>query len=73
MDWTRQVGLWASLDPGVRTHEPGRLPALDEVRDAVAREWANAKRKEIEDRRFDELLKRYEVTIENFGGAAANP
>ena len=57
----------------VSERKPGRLPALDEVRDAVAREWANARRKEIEDRRFDELLKRYEVTIENFGGAAANP
>ena len=57
----------------VSERKPGRLPALSEVRDAVAREWANARRKELEDRRFDELLKRFEVTIESFGGAAANP
>ena len=43
---------------------PGRMPALAEVRDAVAREWANVKRKELADARFAKLLKRYEVTIE---------
>lgn len=57
----------------VLQRKPGRLPALDEVRNAVAREWANARRKELEDRRFEELLKNYEVTIESLGGAAANP
>jgi hypothetical protein len=42
---------------------PGRVPALAEVREAVARDWANARRKELEERRFAELLKRYVVTI----------
>lgn len=43
---------------------PGRLPALNEVRDDVVREWANDKRKEFEERRLEELLKRYAVVIE---------
>ena len=52
----------------VSERKAGRVPALDEVRDAVAREWNNAKRRELEDRRFDELLMRYEVTIESPSG-----
>jgi hypothetical protein len=43
---------------------PGRVPPLAEVRGAVAREWANDKRKALADARFAKLLKRYEVTIE---------
>ncbi|TGR35865.1 hypothetical protein EN838_35355 [Mesorhizobium sp. M1C.F.Ca.ET.195.01.1.1] len=43
---------------------PGRLLALNEVRDDVVREWANDKRKEFEERRLEELLKRYAVVIE---------
>ena len=42
----------------------GRLPALAEVRDAVRREWDNARRLEANDRFYQELLKRYTVTIE---------
>ncbi|PKA45564.1 hypothetical protein CWR43_00520 [Rhizobium sullae] len=52
---------------------PGRVPALDEIREAVAREWTNAKRKELEDQRFAELLKRYVVRIESPVGAEAGP
>jgi hypothetical protein len=42
----------------------GRLPALAEVRDAVRREWTNAQRLEANDKFYQELLKRYVVTIE---------
>lgn len=42
----------------------GRVPALAEVRDAVRREWANARRLEANDKFYQELLKRYVVTIE---------
>ncbi|MGO7904985.1 peptidyl-prolyl cis-trans isomerase [Rhizobium leguminosarum] len=52
---------------------PGRVPTLDEVRDAVAREWTNAKRKELENQRFAELLKRYVVSIESPAGAGTDP
>jgi len=74
-------GLWTGpVRSGFGVHlirvserKPGRLPELTEVRDAVAREWANARRKELEALRFEELLKRYEVAIEGLGGAAAAP
>jgi hypothetical protein len=42
----------------------GRLPALAEVRDAVRRDWANARRLETNEKFYQELLKRYVVTIE---------
>ena len=41
-----------------------RIPALDEVHDAVRREWANARRKEANESFYAGLLKRYTVTIE---------
>jgi PPIC-type PPIASE domain len=55
----------------VAERRAGRTPALGEVRDAVLREWSSDKRKELEDSRFNELLKRYEVTIESPSGARA--
>jgi hypothetical protein len=42
----------------------GQVPELAEVRDAVRREWANARRLEAKDKFYQELLKRYVVTIE---------
>jgi len=42
----------------------GRLPGLAEVRDKVKREWANARRLEANEKFYQELLKRYTVTIE---------
>jgi hypothetical protein len=49
----------------------GRLPALGDVRDAVAREWGVEKRKQLEDARLNGLLKRYRVTIETAPVAGA--
>jgi hypothetical protein len=42
----------------------GHLPALKEVRAAVRREWDNLRRLDANDRFYQELLKRYTVTIE---------
>lgn len=42
----------------------GRLPALAEVRDAVRREWANARRLEANETLYKAMLTRYVVTIE---------
>lgn len=50
----------------------GRTPTLDEVREAVAREWTNARRKELEDKHLAELLKGYKVTIESPDGMEAS-
>ena len=41
----------------------GRIPALEEIRDVVAREWTNEKRKALQEGRLQELLKRYEVVV----------
>ncbi len=42
----------------------GRPPALAEIRDAVSRQWASARRLEANQKLYQELLKRYTVTIE---------
>ena len=48
----------------VSEHTPGRVPDLAEIREDVAREWLNDKRKSLEEQRLAELLKRYKVKIE---------
>ena len=47
----------------VTDYMAGRIPNLDEIRDVVAREWANDTRKALQDVRLEGLLKRYEVII----------
>lgn len=42
----------------------GRLPALNEIRNIVRREWINARSLEASDRFYEALQKRYEVKIE---------
>jgi hypothetical protein len=42
----------------------GSLPALEDVRAAVRREWTNARRMEANEKFYQSLLKRYTVTIE---------
>lgn len=42
----------------------GRVPTLAEVRDAVRRDWDNARRLAANESFYQELLKRYTVTIE---------
>jgi hypothetical protein len=43
---------------------PGSLPALDAVRDAVRREWSNARRLEAEQKLYSSLRERYEIVVE---------
>jgi hypothetical protein len=57
----------------VSERKEGRVPALSDVRDAVVREWANDKRKELENDQLTALLKRYEVTVESVPAAGARP
>jgi hypothetical protein len=49
----------------VRERQEGAMPVLADVRDAVSREWENARRLEANDKFYRELLKHYTVTIEN--------
>jgi hypothetical protein len=46
------------------------LPALAAVRDIVQREWANAQRLETNERYYQDLLRRYTVTIEGLDSSA---
>ena len=48
----------------VEERTEGRLPALTEVRDAVRRDWTNARRSESNEKFFQGLLKRYEIVIQ---------
>jgi PPIC-type PPIASE domain len=48
----------------VLERQPGRKPTLDEVRAALTRDWTNDKRMQQEAAFFAELLKKYEVAVE---------
>ncbi|WP_372521851.1 peptidyl-prolyl cis-trans isomerase [Sulfuricaulis sp.] len=57
----------------VEDRTPGRMPKLAEVREQVAREWADACRREDNEKFYQKLLKHYSVTIEGASsGAHAN-
>ena len=43
---------------------PGGLPPLDAVREAVRREWSNARRLEAEQKLYGSLRARYEIVVE---------
>ncbi len=67
-----ETGLWQGpVESGYGAHlvriserTEGQLPPLAEVRDAVRREWDNARRLAANEKFYQELLKRYSVTIE---------
>jgi hypothetical protein len=66
------VGEWSGpMRSGVGVHLvlveqrwEGRVPALAAVREQVRREWENERRLEANRRFLDELLKKYQVTIQ---------
>jgi hypothetical protein len=43
---------------------PGTLPPLEAVREAVRREWSNARRLEAEQKLYGSLRERYEIVVE---------
>jgi parvulin-like peptidyl-prolyl cis-trans isomerase-like protein len=49
----------------VGAHTPGPPVALADVRDAVRREWDSARRKDANERFYQDLLQRYTVTVES--------
>ncbi|WP_375306028.1 peptidylprolyl isomerase [Bradyrhizobium sp. A11] len=57
----------------IAERQAGRTPALDEVRNAVEREWTNDKRKAIEEQRLAALLTRYRITTEQKPRLANGP
>ena len=66
------IGQWRGPVPStygahlvqIDARTDARLPALEEVRDAVRRDWANAQRAETSEKYYQELLRRYTVTVE---------
>jgi hypothetical protein len=74
------VGEWSGpVESGYGVHlvlveerAEGRLPGLAEVRDAVRREWTNARRLESNEKFFESLLKNYQVVIEKIDPAKAD-
>jgi len=66
------VGIWSGPVASayglhlvrVTDRQPGRMPALTEVRDAVLRDWSNAEREKRSKEQLDSLLTQYTVTIE---------
>lgn len=48
----------------IDTRLPGRVAALPEVRDAVARDWSAARRQQLLDEQYQQLRSRYQVRIE---------
>jgi len=68
-----QPGRWhGPVESGYGVHlvfvsqrTEGRLPALAEVREAVRREWDNARRLAANEAFYQELLARYTVTVES--------
>ena len=50
----------------------GNLPTLDDVRPAVRREWANARRLEAEQKLYASLRERYEIVVETPTAKAAS-
>ena len=55
----------------VEERTEGRLPELAEVRDAVRRDWTNARRLESNEKFFQSLLKHYQVVVEKIDPAKA--
>jgi hypothetical protein len=55
----------------VRARQPGEVPAFDEVREVVEREWRAEEREKAKEAFYQELRKRYEVIVEELGAAGS--
>ena len=68
-----EIGRWAGpIESGFGLHlvfieerVEGRLPQLDEVREAVQREWLSQRRREAVDGLYDRLAENYTIEIES--------
>lgn len=75
-----QPGQWQGpVESGYGLHlvlvserKEGHLPELTDVRDAVRREWEDARRLEANEKFYQELRKRYTVTIESLEPSVEN-
>ncbi len=75
------VGRWEGPIPSgygehlvfLEERREGRVPELGEVRDAVHRDWADARRHEADDAYYRALLSRYTVVVESGPPAPTSP
>lgn len=73
-----ETGKWSGPYPSsfglhlvlVREHTAGRLPALDEIRPLVEREWSAAERRELNERFESGIRERYEIEVQLPAAAA---
>ena len=56
----------------IRDSRPARVPPLEEVRDAILREWKSAKAVELREQVYARLRARYDVVLRD-AAAASNP
>ena len=64
LDGTRRLRLRISISCASANSVPPEMPALDEVREAVLRDWKDAKAKELSEAYYDRLRERYTVEIQ---------
>jgi parvulin-like peptidyl-prolyl isomerase len=57
----------------IRERQPGSLPPLAEVREAVEREWRNARRKEAAEAFYRGLRDRYVISVEHLEEGDGDP
>jgi hypothetical protein len=57
----------------IRESQPGSLPALSDVREAVEREWRNARREEASEGFYRSLRERYVISVESPEEGEARP
>lgn len=65
-------GIWQGPIPSaygvhlviIDAYQPGRLPDLNDVRDAVAREWEHTRRQQLTEQYYEGLLEKYDVVIQ---------
>lgn len=70
--WALDTGAWTGPVPSpfglhlvlVSERVEGHLPALDEIREKVAREWLSARRRTAQKAFFEQLRSRYAITVE---------
>jgi hypothetical protein len=70
-EWPVESGYGPHL-VRVARRTPADVPSLESVRDAVARDWSDAKRAEAKEAQLQSLLARYRVIIES-GAPASEP
>ena len=69
---TQELNVWHGPVPSgyglhlvlIRERTKPRIPELDEVRDAVSREWVETRRRETNEEIFKQLRERYTVVVE---------